>query len=109
MNVPTRIDELDETPATISGDLDFPSPLIGQEVVFDRYSDIPDDSDTLAILALNTTLEAPEPSAVLLFLLGTACLALFVIIRRLARVLRDLKKPRGPGWRKVRREVRMMA
>ena len=109
MNVPTRINEFEETPAAISGDLDFPSPLVGQDVVFDPYSDAPDDSDSLAILLLHTTLRAPEPPAVLLLPLGLACLALFVTIRRLASLLRSVKKPGRPGRRKVRREFRMMA
>ena len=109
MDIPTRTNELDEMPATIRGDLDFPSPLIGQEVVFDPYSDSPDDSDALAILPLNTTLAIPEPPALLLFSVGLACLALFATIRRLAGLLRSLKKPRRPGRRKVRRELRMMA
>jgi hypothetical protein len=111
MDVPTRTSEFDVTPATIPGDLDFPSPLIGQEVVFDPYSDPPDesDSDSLAILPLNTTLEASEPLPAPLLALGLACLGIFVVIRRSARQLREPKKPRKPGRRKVRRELRMMA
>jgi hypothetical protein len=109
MYVPTRTNDFDDSPTAISSDLDIPSPLIGQEVVFDPYSDVPDDSDALTILPLNTTLNAPEPSAVLLFAMGMACFALFFTIRRLTRLLRGLRKSRGPGWRKVRREFRMMA
>ena len=109
MDLPTRTDEFDETPATIPGDLDFPSPLIGQEVVFDPYSDMLDDSDSLAILPLNTTLAVPEPPTGLLFSLGFACFAIFLSLRRLALLFRGLKKPRRPGRRKVRREFRMMA
>ncbi len=111
MDVPTRTNELDETPTTIPGDLDFPLPLIGQEIVFDPDSDLPNgsDSDALNILPLNTTLPVPEPPAILLLPLGLACVALFITLRRLAEVLKSLKKPRRPGWRKVRREFRMMA
>ncbi len=109
MNVPTRTNEFDDTLATISGDLDFPSPLIAQDVVFDPGSEPPDDSDSPAILPLNTTLAVPEPPALLLFTLGLACLAILAIIPRLTRLLLSLKKPRRPGWRKVRREFRMMA
>jgi hypothetical protein len=109
MNVPTRTNELDETPGIISGDLDFSAPLIGPEVVFDPYSDVLDDADPLAILPLNTTLAAPEPSAALLFAMGLACLAALVTIPGLVRLLQSLKKPRRPGRRRVRRELRMMA
>lgn len=109
MNVPTRINEFDDTPALVSSDLDFPSPLIGQEVVFDPDFDSPEDSSYLAILPLNTTLSAPEPPAVLLLPLGLGCLALCVTIQRLTRLLLSLKKPRRPGRRRVRREFRMMA
>jgi hypothetical protein len=109
MDAPTRINELDETSVAMSGDLDFSSPLVGQEVVFDPYSDLPDDADFLAILPLNTALTAPEPPAVLLFPLGLACLAIFVAIRWLTRLIQSLKKPIRPGRRKVRREFRMMA
>jgi hypothetical protein len=94
---------------TISGDLDFSSPLIGNEIVFDPYADPPDDSGPGFILPLNTTLSAPEPPAVLLLPLGLACLALFAAIQRMARLLQSLKKPSRPGRRRVRREFRMMA
>lgn len=109
MDVPARINELDEPPETIPGDLDFPVPQIGQEFVFDPTWDMADDSDSLTFLPLNTTLAAPEPPAVLLLPLGLACLAIFASVRRLTRLLRSLKKPRRPGRRKVRREIRMMA
>jgi len=111
MDVPTRTSELDLTPVTIPGDLDFPSPLIGKEVVVDPYSDPPDDrdSDSLVILPLNTALAASEPPPAPLLGLGLACLGIFVAIRRLARQLRQIKKPCRPGRRKVRRELRMMA
>jgi hypothetical protein len=109
MNVPIRINELDETPATIAADLDFPAPLIGQELVFDPYSVPPAESDFRFILALNTTLLAPEPPPILLFPLGLACLALFVTLRRLAHLLRGFTKPSRPGRRRVRHEFRMMA
>lgn len=114
MNVPIRISQIDETfdiisGDIISGDLDFPSPLVGPEVVFDPWSDVPDDPSTV-VLPLNTTLEAPEPPAALLFPLAVACLALGVIFRRLAASLRSLGKPRrSSNWRKVKREFRMMA
>lgn len=108
MNVPTRISEIDKTPDFISGDLDFPSPLVGEEVVFDPWSDVPDAS--IVVLPGNTTLEAPEPPAALLFPLALACLAIGVIVRRLGATLQSLKKPRrSANWRKVRREFRMMA
>lgn len=109
LDAPTRLNELDETPAAISSDLDFPSLLIGQEVVFDPYSDTPDDPAALAILSLNTTLEVLKPPAVLLLPLGLACVALLVTVRRLASLVQSLKKPSRPGRRKVRREFRMMA
>ena len=108
MDVPTRINEVDEVPITMSGDLDFPSPLIAQEVVFDPYSDSP-DPEALTVLPLNTTLATPEPSALLLLPLGLACFGILVAIRRLPRLLRSLRKPRRPGRRRVRREFRMMA
>ncbi len=109
MDVLTRTNELDETPVTISGDLDFPAPLIAQEVVFDPYSDPPNGSGAPFILPLNTTLAAPEPPPLLLFALGLVFLAIFATVPRLARLLRSLRKPRRPGRRKVRREFRMMA
>jgi hypothetical protein len=111
MDVLTRIIEFDEMPAAVSGDLDFPAAMVGQELVFDPYSEVPDDSDSdfLVTLPLTTTLKAPEPPAVLLFPLAWACLALFVTVRRLARLLRGLKRSSRPGRRKVRREFRMMA
>jgi hypothetical protein len=109
MDVITRIIEFDETPAAVSGDLDFPAAMVGQEPVFDPYTEVPDDSDSLAILPLNTTLKAPEPPAVLLLPLALVCLALFVTVRRLTRLLRGLKRSSRPGRRKVRREFRMMA
>jgi len=109
MNVLTRTDDFDAIPDAISSDLDFPAPLIGQEVVFDPYFDLSDDSDSPTILPLDTTLRAPEPPPVLLLPLALACLALFVTIRRLTRLVRGLKRTRRPGRRKVRREFRMMA
>jgi hypothetical protein len=109
MDVPPRTDELDETPAVISSDLDFSSPLVGQEVVFDPYSDPADDSAPRIILPTSTTLAAPEPPALLIFPLGLASFAIFATISRLSRLLRSLKRSGRPGRRKVRREIRMMA
>ena len=109
MDVPARTNAFDEAPAALPGDLDFTAPLVGQEVVFDPYSDLQDDSSALDILPLNTTLSAPEPPALLLFPFGLACLALVITIRRLVQLLRSLRKPNRPGRRKVRRELRMMA
>ncbi len=109
MNALTRTNELDQTPVTIPGDLDFPSPLTGNEIVFDPYSDPPDDSGPRFILPLNTTLTTPEPPAVLLFPVGFACLGILGTLRRLPRLLQSLKKPGRIRRRKVKRELRMMA
>jgi hypothetical protein len=109
MNAPTRTNELDQMRITIPGDLDFPSPLIGNKIIFDPYSDPPDDSGLPFILPLNTPLTAPELPAILLLPLGLACLGILVILRRLPRLLQTLKKRGRSGRRKVRRELRMMA
>jgi hypothetical protein len=109
MNALTRINELDQTPATIPGDLDFASPLVGNEIVFDPNSDLPDDSGPRFSLPLNTTLTAPEPPALLLLPVGLACLGILGTLRRLPRLLQNLKKPGRTRRRKVKRELRMMA
>ena len=93
----------------MSGDLDFPSPLIAHwEVVFDPYSDSAPDPEALTVLPLNTTLATPEPSALLLLPLGHG---MFLDPGRhsppAAFCFEASRKPRRPGRRRVRREFRI--
>jgi hypothetical protein len=100
-SLPTRT-----TTETIPADLEFPRPLLGEDLSFDpavtlaeRYA---------GPKALDPGVSAPSPSAGVLMLFGFVFLGLAMALRRLLSLARNLKKQRSRG-RRVRREIRMMA